>query len=211
MKITLSREQWEAMGKQAGWMKKAEEDLPVKSLSYRGFEITIHQPKQSLARDKNLFYYKIEGILPEGNSDGMDVAIGKAKKKIDNAIARSVGGGHDEILKEIEPFKIGYAPGQTPYTPEELALHKKLISDALKGDPGEEGEGSAFKEDDNVSRRRVVKVTFSDGDYLQTWINGTKKEIMKYYMPYGNRGPEQDYDDAHPEKTRHVVKVEFLS
>lgn len=107
-----------------------------------------------------------------------------------------------------------YAPGQTPYTDEEYAKHRKTISDALKGDPGEMSEEEALKEkpskDDMVSRRRVVKVMFSDGDHITTGINGTVSEIKKYYMPYGDRGPDQDYDGAHPEKVRHVVGVEFL-
>lgn len=68
--------------------------------------------------------------------------------------------------------------------------------------------------DDDVHRRRNVKVTFSDGDYLETSANGTKNEILRYYMPerdgQGNpRGPDQDYDLANPEAVRHVVKVEF--
>lgn len=109
-----------------------------------------------------------------------------------------------------------YAPGETPYTDEQYAKHRKLITDALKGDPGEMSEEQVLKEqsldgkDDDVSRRRIVKVTFSDGDHLTTWINGTVPEIKRYYMPYGNRGPDQDYDGAHPDRVRHVVSVEFL-
>jgi len=66
------------------------------------------------------------------------------------------------------------------------------------------------KVDDEVPKRRVVKITFSDGDTITTWINGTKKDILKYYLPYGNRGPDQDYDTAHPERVRHAINVEFL-
>ena len=105
----------------------------------------------------------------------------------------------------ITASESGMIPGQTPYTPEEKEKLNSLISDAAEGDPGE-----AY-EDDLISRRRVVKVTFSDGDSLQTWINGTKQEILKHYLPYGNRGVDQDYDNANPEKLRHPVKVEFLN
>jgi hypothetical protein len=62
-------------------------------------------------------------------------------------------------------------------------------------------------DDSNVSRRRGIKVTFSDGDSVTTEINGTKDEINKYYL--GDTTP-QDYDIANPEKTRVPVKVEFL-
>lgn len=64
-------------------------------------------------------------------------------------------------------------------------------------------------EDDNISKKRIVKVTFSDGDSLVTTINGTVPEIKQYYMPNGKRGPDQDYDLAKPNAVRHVVKVEF--
>lgn len=36
--------------------------------------------------------------------------------------------------------------------------------------------------DDETSRRRVVKVTFSDGNTVNTDINGTKKEIEDHYI-----------------------------
>lgn len=77
-------------------------------------------------------------------------------------------------------------------------------------------ESQAPKEDDaNVSRRRHVKVFFSDGDYLETPINGTVPEILEYYMPWKDkdgkpRGPDQDYSNANPNALRHVVNVEFL-
>jgi len=204
MKITINKSQWEAMGKQAGWMKKAKEDIPLKSVPYRGFTITIHQPETSAKQGRDLYHYKIDGILTEGNSQGLIAVIEKARKTVDRAIAASPGGGHDEILEHIKPFasQIGYAPGQTPYTPTELKIHDKMISDAIKGDPGEGNE-------DDVSRRRSVIVTFSDGDTITTWINGTKKEIMNYYLPNG-KGVDQDYDDNQPQKLRHPVKVEFI-
>lgn len=71
------------------------------------------------------------------------------------------------------------------------------------------------KSDSYISKRRSVKVTFSDGDHLETWINGTVPEILKYYMPEKDangkpRGPDQDYSDANPKAVRHVVDVKFL-
>lgn len=69
--------------------------------------------------------------------------------------------------------------------------------------------------DKNISRKRIVRVDFSDGDHLETWIKGTVQEILDYYMPYidkdGNPcGPDQDYSDADPQAVRRVVSVKFL-
>ena len=99
-----------------------------------------------------------------------------------------------------------YAPGQTPYSKDEWDVVRKLVSDSA--DANETGEFGELEEpDDNVSRNRVVKVIFDNGDSLRTSINGTVPEIRKYYMESG----PQDYDMAHPEKLRRPVKVEFLS
>lgn len=101
-------------------------------------------------------------------------------------------------------------PGQTPYTPKELKQLHQMVGDAAMGDPGEQGEAEVLKKyDDNVSRRRHIKVTFSDGDSLETEINGTVPEIQKYYLHPLNNVP-QDYDLSHPEKTRTVTGIEFL-
>ncbi len=59
--------------------------------------------------------------------------------------------------------------------------------------------------DDDVERRRIVRVEFSDGDHLKTEINGTKQSILDYYLA-PDRLP-QDYDLAHPERTRMVTDV----
>ena len=73
----------------------------------------------------------------------------------------------------------------------EVESHADENSD-LTGDP-----------DSNVSRRRVVKVTFDDGDSLVTQINGTKDEITEYYMM--NDFVLQDEDTTH-----RGIFVEFL-
>lgn len=61
--------------------------------------------------------------------------------------------------------------------------------------------------DDDVSRRRSIKVEFSDGDHLYTDINGTKQEIINYYM---SPNDPQDYDINNPDRTRTVTNVEFI-
>lgn len=63
---------------------------------------------------------------------------------------------------------------------------------------------------DPYKKMRSIRVHFSDGDIVNTTINGTKKDILKYYLPYGSHGDEQDFDMANPDKTRRAVRVEFL-
>ena len=63
---------------------------------------------------------------------------------------------------------------------------------------------------DPYKKMRSIRVTFSDGYHFETQINGTKKEILEYYMPEGKPGSPHDFSNAHPEKTRQVVNVEFL-
>lgn len=57
--------------------------------------------------------------------------------------------------------------------------------------------------DDNVSRRRSVKVTFDDGDVVRTDINGTKKEVEDYYM-------KNEFVKSDEKTMRRGVLVEFL-
>lgn len=58
--------------------------------------------------------------------------------------------------------------------------------------------------DDQVSRRRTVKVLMDDGDTITTDINGTRQEIIDYYTK--NKFTKQD------ENTFHTgVNVEFLA
>ena len=59
---------------------------------------------------------------------------------------------------------------------------------------------------DPYKKMRSIRVRMSDGDYINTMINGTKKDILKYYLGGGS----QDYDMANPDKTRRAVDVEFL-
>jgi len=103
-------------------------------------------------------------------------------------------------------FEEKMIPGQTPYTPEEKAKLYSLVGDAAKGDQGEE-----FDDNDPYIKMRPIRVTFNDGDVIETNINGTKKEILKYYLPHGNNGKATDYDINRPEATRYPIKVDFLA
>lgn len=58
--------------------------------------------------------------------------------------------------------------------------------------------------EDSIYKRRFVKVTFNDGDVVQTSINGTKKEIEDYYM-------KQDFEKQDESGSHRGVKVEFLA
>lgn len=58
--------------------------------------------------------------------------------------------------------------------------------------------------DDDVFRRRTVKVTFKDGDTRTTEINGTVQEIADYYI--GNVFNLGDVEDRMVEATM----IEFL-
>ena len=55
----------------------------------------------------------------------------------------------------------------------------------------------------------VVRVTFADGTFLVTEINGTKEQVRKYYIgEYFQRGDTEE----HPaDKMIQAVSVEFLS
>jgi hypothetical protein len=96
------------------------------------------------------------------------------------------------------PKSNGMMPGQTPYTDEEKEKLAKLISDAAKGDPGEQGE-----ESDPYKKMRHIKVTFDDGEVLETQINGTRKEVTDYYT-------KNQFVKADEVTMQRGVKVEFL-
>ena len=114
-------------------------------------------------------------------------------------------------LSKAQWSKIGKTAGWLPEQDENRATEDALRNERTQSPVAKDiRKDLNIDSDDEVSRRRSVKVTFSDGDTISTWINGTKKEIIKYYLPYGDRGPDQDYDNAHPEKVRHAVGVEFL-
>lgn len=59
--------------------------------------------------------------------------------------------------------------------------------------------------DDNVSRRRHIKVTYEDGNTIETPINGTRQEITDYYVgKYFNMGSGEE------DKMVMAVNVDFL-
>jgi hypothetical protein len=88
-------------------------------------------------------------------------------------------------------------PGQSPYTQEEKGLVNSLVSDAAHNDPGE------VSEDDEISRKRSVVVTMSDGDEINTEINGTKKEVTDYYLNH-------DFIKADEVSTHRGIDVKFV-
>lgn len=55
---------------------------------------------------------------------------------------------------------------------------------------------------------KIIKVYFEDGNTLTTKINGTKKEIEKYYI--GQAFQFGDTEECPKDKLVKAVKVEFL-
>ena len=49
------------------------------------------------------------------------------------------------------------------------------------------------------SKTYKVKVTYSNGNIVRTWINGTKEEIRDYY-----------FNNTFYDKMAQVIKVEFI-
>ena len=62
-----------------------------------------------------------------------------------------------------------------------------------------------MEEDAGISRQRIVKVTFDDGDVVSTGINGTKQEIWDYYTKNDTTFAKSDESGTH-----RGVNVEFL-
>ena len=188
MKIKLSKSQWEEMGKKAGWMPEPREcncgsgKIQEPAYDARGIFLTNVCPK---CRSKKLSKYRQDVLEnPSYEADEPIEPEAKSVKKI-----------------KIAQFEEKMMPGQTSYTDEEKKMRDSLISDSVKA---EDKVGINVLDDDNISRRRTVKVTMSDGDTITTGINGTKKEIEDYYLK--NWFTKQD------ENTRtRGIKVDFLA
>jgi len=81
----------------------------------------------------------------------------------------------------------GFADGGAAYTDEEMDLM----------------EGKTQPKKAEEPRRWAVKVTFDDGDHLETWINGTQDEIRMYYL-------SNDFVLGDETTMHKPIKVEFL-
>lgn len=56
--------------------------------------------------------------------------------------------------------------------------------------------------------RHFIKVTFADGNVIETWINGTEDEIRQYYLgKFFNFG---DTDWGVGDNMQQAISVEFL-
>jgi hypothetical protein len=218
----MSRSQWEAMGKKAGWDKLAVgRNIAPPILEY------LHKVDALLKSQYGINSSDTNTALIDScrkNGETPEECVNRIGEKYDLAtIGSSISkqtkqaGPHDptsgysgkDLYHEIQnrsrplPQSSGMMPGQTPYTEEELKAVRKLVSDAALGDPGEQGESAVLKEADEVSKRRPVRVTFNDGDIVTTEINGTRKEIEDYYLKHNF--VKEDETTMH-----HGVKVEFL-
>ena len=168
MKIKMSKNQWEEIGKQGGWIKTA--SLKEDAHKWWG-SLSINQMKELTRKyfpDPHITWSFIDQTS----------FVEDIYKKENNITA-------SQNIKQIKTALIpddGYADGGEPYTPEEMTLMK----------------------DDDTSRRRSIKVTFSDAETITTEINGTKQEIKDYYL--NQSFVKQDENTFHQ-----GVKVEFLS
>ena len=124
----------------------------------------------------------------------LKTASGKNKLKLSKVEWQSMG------------RKAGWLDGGESFDEDEdIYGEEGDLESGLEGIMGKEEE----IDDSNVSRRRYVRVDFSDGDNLETAINGTKQEIRNYYLPNGE-GQMQDYDNDRPNALRKPVKVTFI-
>jgi hypothetical protein len=67
--------------------------------------------------------------------------------------------------------------------------------------------GSAKNAEDAYKAMRHIRVHYSDGDYTDTQINGTKKDVEAHYI--GKTFTTEDQNTG-KETTRKATKVEFL-
>lgn len=213
MNIKLSKNNWEQIGLFAGWIKTAQSIEAV--VNYKGFYITFHKPAfaSKLQNYSNMFYYKVDGKTISGNDSGLKALLQEAKAKIDKAIDSTPSGNKSEILRKITPLDfdhtnpINYAQ-RKPYTNEEYEKLQTSIGNSAKAE--EYGLSIEELEDNAKIRRRKIRVTFNNGDKEDAIVNGTKAEIIRYYLPYGSSGVDQSYDSSVAEKVRRPIKVEFL-
>lgn len=208
MKIKLSKSQWEGIGKKAGWIKLAMTHKEIAERKGLAKPCSVH--------DLITVY---EG-LQCGNCLALSRDNGQTWEERDKIAAKQKVTKPQNVSKEINASDLYNQFLQEGKKPQKAAIEVLDILTTGAFVSVEEPKRTEMinkiielgnkKKDDEVSKRRVVKITFSDGDTITTWINGTKKDILKYYLPYGNRGPDQDYDVAHPERVRHAINVEFL-
>ena len=81
----------------------------------------------------------------------------------------------------------GIADGGTPYTDEEMDLMEGKVAPVTEDKP----------------RKWSVRVSFDDGDVVETWINGTRDEIRRYYL-------SNDFVLRDEKTTHRPTSVEFL-
>ena len=62
-----------------------------------------------------------------------------------------------------------------------------------------------------MDRKEEIKVYFANGDCLETCINGTNKEIEKYYLGENYLGNMFNLGSGGNDKMVRATKVEFLN
>ena len=112
-------------------------------------------------------------------------ASGKQIIKVSRKEWQAIGKKAGWIKKSQVIPDDGFADGGEPYTDEEMDIA-----------------------DDNIHRRREVRVIYDDGATTMTAINGTKQEIRDYYMK--NIWTFEPDPESGVEVQKRAVNVEFL-
>ena len=97
---------------------------------------------------------------------------------------------------------IGKKAGWMDPISEREAKEKALRHERTR-DPVAEDVNQSLNGDDGYKAMRYIRVTFDDGEVLETQINGTKAEIKEYYLT-------NDFTKSDEKTSNRGIKVEFL-
>jgi hypothetical protein len=211
MKIKLSKSQWEGIGKKAGWMPDEKEESQkwwgslsineMKALTrkyYTDPHITWSFVNQTPSLVEDIYQKENNGKTSEAPNN--KTAASQKTTKPQNVIDAPKDIKASDLFKKF--LQEGKKPGQA--AEELLDILTTGTFAAIEEPKKTEMINNVIEKFSNdISRRRYVKVTMSDGDTITTWINGTKKEIEDHYLNH--------YSVKSDEKTmRRGVHVEFL-
>jgi len=212
MDIKLSVNEWVEIGKTAGWIRQAGGFGLLGEDISDVLEAIVKINQKTKSADEIFSLVKMDtSLYAQIQNSGVDddLLMEYIHEMINTNNILRMTKVKESIVKEAA------IPSETPAAsaaPDEIGRDQfdALIPES-RTNPDETISKDEYKDwDDKQSRRRTIRVTFSDNDTLETWINGTVDEIKRYYLPWGDRGIDQDYDLARPHAVRHPVKVEFL-
>lgn len=148
---------------------------------------------------------KVYGIVQEGQKFFVKVCSMPKNDVLNVSDFAYIGGsfGTDRIYERFE----SYNKALNRLNGKRISLNEtfgRLNESKDKDDLDEDEKGDVVNADKD-SKKRSIKVTFDNGDTINTEINGTEETIKKYYIGKTfNLGTDED------EKKTKAVKVEFL-